>query len=186
MERFVPEALWWLVDKLIPGVAFKKSDLKTLGQYDDVDVYFGEAHFQNVERMEKGRRRNEEVRRFAERVRRARTIADLEVPRPDSTPMPMVELLAEVVETLTKKKQRKLVNRAKLDALVYLNIRGRHLYPAPEVIAAASSVADLGWRSVSALWPPYAMVISASPDAPAFLRERVGRVVVRDGIPWES
>jgi len=179
---------WMVVQEFLRtlGVPVKRSDLKTPGQHDDVDVYFHEARFQNVERMEKGRRRNDEFRRFAERVRRARTIADLEVPRPDSTPMTAKEVLAEVVGSLTARKQRKLVNRAELDALVYVNIRGRHLYPAPGTIDDARTVDELGWRSVSALWPPYAMVISATDNAPVFLRERTRRVILRDGIPWET
>ncbi len=96
------------------------------------------------------------------------------------------ELLREVLKALDKK-TRKTANRASLDALVYLNLRGRHLSPAPDVIEEDNSaVAQLGWRSVSVLWPPYAVVLCAKPTAPTFLRIKVGQIIRYTGIPWED
>lgn len=99
--------------------------------------------------------------------------------------MPVEELLKEVATAL-EKKSRKTVNRAALDALVYMNLRGRHLYPVPAVIVDPGAIAELGWRSVSVLSPPFAAVVFAAPSAPAFLRERAGRVTQLSGIPWEG
>jgi hypothetical protein len=168
------------------GVPFTDDDLTVPPKDDAVDVRFREARFQNVERMEPGRRRHDEVRSIAERARTARDVRALEIPRSESVPMGVHELLREVLKALDKK-TRKAANRASLDAVVYLNFRGRHLYPAPDVIEEDNSaVARLGWRSVSVLWPPYAVVLCAKPRAPKFLRVKVGRLIRFSGVPWEG
>src|SRR2546426_53382 len=168
------------------SVSFTEEDLTVPPKDDNIDVRFREARFQNVERMEPGRRRHEEVRSLAERARTARDVRSLEMPRSEGVPMGVHELLREVLKALDKK-TRKTANRASLDALVYLNLRGRHLYPAPDVIEEDNSaVAQLGWRSVSLLWPPYAVVLCAKPTAPTFLRIKVGQIIRYTGIPWED
>jgi hypothetical protein len=100
--------------------------------------------------------------------------------------MGVPELLREVLKALDQK-TRKTANRASLDALVYVNLRGRYLCPAPDMIEEETgAVAQLGWRSVSVLWPPYAAVLCAKPLAPRFLRLKIGRIVRYPGIPWED
>jgi len=168
------------------GVGFTEEELVVPLKDDDVDVCFREARFQNVERIVAARRRHEEVQQFAERVRTAREVAARGVPWGDSVPMRVRELLREVHKALGNK-SGKTVNRAALDALVYVNLRGRHLYPAPDVIEEdARAVAHLGWRSVSVLWPPYAVVISAKSAAPKFLRVKTGQIIRHSGIAWEG
>jgi len=168
------------------GVSFTEEELVVPLKHDDVDVRFREARFQSVERIVAARRRREEVQQFAERVRTARGVAARGVPRGDSVPMRVRELLREVHKALGNE-SRKTVNRAALDALVYVNLRGRHLYPAPDVFDEdARAVADLGWRSVSVLWPPYAVVISAKSAAPKFLRVKTGQIIRHSGIAWEG
>ncbi len=100
--------------------------------------------------------------------------------------MTMAELLTEVIALLTEKKQTKMANRSGLDALAYVNLQGRHLYPAPAAVEGPSAVVQLGWRSISVLFPPYAIVICATASAPEFLRRQIGRVVRFGGIPWEG
>ena len=168
------------------GVGFTEEELVVPLKHDDVDVRFREARFQSVERIVAARRRREEVQQFAERVRTAREVAARGVPRGDSVPMRVRELLREVHKALGNE-SRKTVNRAALDALVYVNLRGRHLYPGPDVFDEdARAVADLGWRSVSVLWPPYAVVISAKSAAPKFLRVKTGQIIRHSGIAWEG
>ena len=69
------------------GVGFTEEELVVPLQDDDVNVRFREARFQNVERIVAARRRHEEVRHFAERVRTAREVAARGVARGDSVPM---------------------------------------------------------------------------------------------------
>ncbi len=167
------------------GVEFTDDELTVSATDDDVDVHFRTARFQNAERVDRDRRRHTEYRQFSERVATARDVTALEVPFPNSTPMPVEELLKEVATAL-EKKSRKTVNRAALDALVYMNLRGWHLYPVPAGIVDSGAIAELGWRSVSVLSPPFGAVVFAAPSAPAFLRERVGRFSQVAGIPWEG
>jgi len=164
------------------GVPFTTDDLRLPPQDHDVDVRFGEACFQNLELMDPGRRRHDEVRAFAEQVR----AGNFETPRPpESVPMSMTELMARVVAALGAKKRARLSRRAHLDALVYVNLHDRHLDPVPAVLHDVTAAGRLGWRSVSALWPPLAIVFCAAATAPAFLREHAGRAVRYHGYPWE-
>jgi len=116
----------------------------------------------------------------------ARDVSALHIPRGDSVPMGMAELAREVVKTL-EKKSRKTTNQASLDALVYVNLGGRDLDPRPDVIEDdTSAVMQLGWRSVSVLWPPYAVVICAQSTAPTFIRAKARTIVRYRGVPWEG
>jgi putative endonuclease (uncharacterized protein DUF1780) len=168
------------------GVDFEDSELTIPAQDGDIDVRFRGARFQNVERMNPDRRRHDEIRRMAARARAADDISALEITRSASVPMGMAELVREVVKAL-EKKTRKTTNRASLDALVYMNLRGRHLYPPADVIEDdTTAVVQLGWRSVSVLWPPYAVVICAQSTAPTFMRAKTRKVIRYRGLPWED
>src|SRR5438093_6489972 len=100
------------------GVGFTEEELVVPLKHDDVDVRFREARFQNVERIVAARRRHEEVRQFAERVRTAREVAARGVPRGDSVPMRVRELLREV-HTALGNESRKTANPAALHPLLY-------------------------------------------------------------------
>lgn len=58
---------------------------------------------------------------------------------------------------------------SQLDALVYVDRQGRHLYPTSEA-SVPRELRTQGWRSVCVLFPPYSYVLFASPEAPEFLR----------------
>jgi hypothetical protein len=167
------------------AIAFTDDELRVGEQRDDVDVYFRDARFQNVEHMREGRRRHAEVKERARRTREARGGADLEEPWPEHRPATFPEIVCEVLAALTKKKQARLVNRATLDALVYLN-SGTYLYPVPERVDGVAVVEQLGWRSVAVLVPQHAVVICASATAPDFLRDHLGHVLQRVGWAFED
>lgn len=168
------------------GVDFDDSELTVPAEDDDINVRFRGARFLTVERMDPGRLRRNEVPRMADRARAAHDVSALEIPHHDSVPMGMAELAREVVRAL-EKKSRKTANRASLDALVYVNLGGRHPYPPPDVIEDdTSAVVQLGWRSVSVLWPPYAMVICARSTAPEFIRAKARTVIRYHSVPWED
>lgn len=167
------------------AIAFTDDELRVGDQRDDVDVYFRDARFQNVEHMKEGRRRHAEVKDRARRAQGAGSGTDLEEPWPEHRPATFPEIVRDVLVALTKKKQARLVNHATLDALVYLNA-GTYLYPVPERVGGVVEVEQLGWRSVAVLVPQHAIVICASTTAPAFLRDHVGRVVQRVGWAFED
>ena len=89
------------------GVSFTEEELVVPLKHDDVDVRFREARFQSVERIVAARRRREEVQQFAERVRTAREVAARGVPRGDSVPMRVRELLREVHKALGNESRRR-------------------------------------------------------------------------------
>ena len=88
-----------------------------------------------------------------------------------------------VNEGLAKKKHEHygVKNYPKLDALVCVNLRGRHLWPLEPTLndEVAHDLRRPGWRSVSMLFVPYGAVLVAQPVAPDFLRDKVGLILNR-------
>jgi hypothetical protein len=70
---------------------------------------------------------------------------------------------------------------------MYVNLRDRELDPVPVAVAPADivEIEQRGWRSVTVLWPRLALVLSAQPDAPEFLRAHLGRCVTFAGREWQ-
>ena len=71
-------------------------------------------------------------------------------------------------------------DRSKLDALVYVDLETRYIFrPLTDIrFEAPGELVMQGWRSVTMLFLPYAAVLTASADAPDFLRERAGRLYI--------
>jgi hypothetical protein len=68
---------------------------------------------------------------------------------------------------------------ASLDALIYIDLHNRHLWPL-ESAGYGHAIAVLqtqGWRSVSMLFVPYGVVLLAAPTAPAVISARAGRAL---------
>src|SRR5262249_56070652 len=64
---------------------------------------------------------------------------------------------------------------------------GRQVYSPREGIGGdRRGIVQLGWRSVSVLWPPYAAVICAQSTAPTFIRAKTRKVIRYRGVPWED
>jgi hypothetical protein len=55
-----------------------------------------------------------------------------------------------------------------------VNLKGQFL-DAHSPLSDLSLLEQMGWRSVCALSPPYALVLTGSATTPAFLCERIGR-----------
>lgn len=144
-------------------IDFTLEELGIPTQVDDVDVRFRGARFHNV----------------------GRTAHDVASGHQHSVAMGIPELVREVLKAL-QAKSHEAMPRASLDALVCMDLCGRHLHSPSDVIEHdTSAVAELGWRSVSVLWPPYAVVVCAKPAAPQFLRARARRVFRYLGMPRE-
>jgi hypothetical protein len=96
-----------------------------------------------------------------------------------STAIPFDSATKMIAEALTEKSHRygsRLCGM--LDAIVYIDLGGSHLYPA-EPGGASDALAELcrqGWRSVSILLLPYGIVLKADAGAADFLRDRLGSV----------
>jgi hypothetical protein len=70
---------------------------------------------------------------------------------------------------------------SQLDALIYLDLKGQHLWPLEDASDGKSieQAAAQGWRSVSVLFPPYGSVLCAQDSAPLFLKDVAGQVLAK-------
>ncbi|MGL4262164.1 MAG: hypothetical protein ACRCV5_12565 [Afipia sp.] len=68
---------------------------------------------------------------------------------------------------------------ASLDALVYIDLRNRHLWPIKSTghSQATAILQAQAWRSVSVLVVPYGIVLLAAPTAPEVISARAGLVL---------
>jgi len=151
------------------GVPFEEREIIKRGP-EPIDVWFQEARFQVTEVLDSGRRRNAEWREIAERRRKTRSLVDLVTPGViSSTSASPDEVLGLVHDACRRKHAKYGSNCGSVDALVYVNLKGRHLYPTAPWPDTARLEA-MGWRSVSVIMEPYAAVLLACDDAPPFLR----------------
>lgn len=163
------------------GMTFVDSEIVE-SRTEPVDVAFRDARFQIRERLDPGRQRMDEWTRDLIHRKQARSIDDVTEPVRLRQPMTLAELVSAVTSALEKKAAR--YGRAqcsKLDALAYMNSGTRFLYPT-EGPADLGGLEAQGWRSVSVIFPPYGVVLLAGADAPTFLRERGGQVLMK----WTS
>lgn len=155
------------------GVSFFATDL-TCPKHEPPDVCFRqEAEFE-VKMLLGGRKIHDELKAIARHRRNARCIDEVLEPAVQPQPLSFVDLLQVVVDELNKQTYDPQT-RAALDILLYVNLKGRFLdsqSPVPDTAA----IEKMGFRSVSVLLPPYAWVVTAMASAPAFLRERIGRI----------
>jgi hypothetical protein len=169
------------------GVTHEEADLERHPRDDDVDVSVFDARFQVSEHLDADRRRHDEFREALSRVEHAQPgdMGALEVPRTDSRAMDLSELVSRLAgDEHLARKTRKTAGRRRLDLLIYVNLRDRHLYPVPVAVPPLNIIEQMGWRSVAVLWPPHALVLSAQPDTPDFLRAHLSRCVTFRGYPW--
>lgn len=172
-ERMVVRAFLRCVDE-----PFDDAEIQASNE-EPVDTFFRNARFQVRDVVGDKKRGKESVER-AERYNKANEIADLFEPWEESQAMSFSEIAAEIATALADKALRYGPKGcATLDALVYVDLRGRHLYPLAFRIEAGvrDELKRQGWRSVSAVFLPYGFVLVARSDAPEFLIRRVGRVL---------
>jgi hypothetical protein len=154
------------------GVPFSPRDLKC-PERDPPDVLFDTAAFE-VKLLLGGRKIHGQWKAIAARQNSAQCIGDVLEPNVQAEPFSFAELVQAVTDELNKQTYDPRT-REVLDALLYVNLKGRFLdVQSPYTNTAA--IEQMGWRTVSVLSPPYALVLTASPSAPVFLRQRVATV----------
>ncbi|MBA9036768.1 DUF1780 domain-containing protein [Rhizobium leguminosarum] len=159
------------------GVEFSEDEL-VVGPEEPVDISFREARFQ-IREMLGERKRHLDLRKQLKRFQEAQSIDDLADPWLDSVPLSLSDVSRDIAKSLSTKASKYGVQAcAKLDALVYVNFPGRHLYPLTPKLdpIAAEELHRQGWRSVSMVFIPYSCVLVAYEDCPEFLRNKTGRV----------
>jgi len=155
------------------GVHFSLNELVT-PESDPPDVVFRDARFEVMVVLDKGRKMHADWKKEASRRDSAQTLDDLVEAYHPSGPISFEEAVCLVVAELGPKASHYGPRTCShLDALVYVDCQGRHLYPMSEASLPRELRAQ-GWRSVSVLFPPYSYVLFALPEAPEFLRNLEG------------
>ncbi len=155
------------------GVSFSDGDVRSY-RPDPPDVIFRAARFEVVIDLDPGRKLHGEWKRRAERTRGARSLAALMRRYKPAVPVPWRSVIRWVTTRLQDKAHSYGEKEcARLDALVYVNRRGKFLDVASP-LPCFPKLLSHGWGSVSVLMPPYACVLFARDAAPGFLHELLG------------
>lgn len=146
---------------------------------EPIDVRFRNADFQIME-IVGNKRRGLEWRQRQDRYRDARRVADVLEPYSPSEPMSFDDVAQLVADSLSEKAARYgTATCASLDALVYIDLHNRHLWPLEPAGhgRAAAVLQTQGWRSVSMLFVPYGVVLLAAPTASVVISARAGGIL---------
>ncbi len=160
------------------GVEFSETEI-VVGPEEPVDISFRSARFQ-IKEMLGGSKRGVILQKRLRRYQAAKSINDVTDPWSSSKPLSFAELSQDLAESLSDKASKYGVKGcAKLDALVQVSLRGRHLYPLVPKLdpTVAYQLDQQGWRSISMLFIPYSAVVVAKSDCPKFLRDEAGRIL---------
>lgn len=160
------------------GLQCSDDEIQTSNE-EPVDVVFRSAQFQVMDILG-GRQRGKESLERQRRYEKATRFSNLEEPYSASAPMSFGELSQNTGVGLAKKASRYGVKTCStLDALVYVDLSGRHLWPLEPSLEAkvADELGGQGWRSVSVLFPPYGIILAVIPSAPDFLKDKVGLIL---------
>jgi hypothetical protein len=163
------------------GVDFHEHEIAKCDQ-EPIDVSFRNARFQVTEILDQRRRRNLEIKERSARVKAAERLQDLvDEGVVSSRPMAPNELIALVFECSKKKARRYAGECGNIDLLIYVNMRQRHLYPSAP-FSEAAAIRSIGWRSISVVTEPFAVVLWAADDAPVFLVKYSGQAIQWKGL----
>jgi hypothetical protein len=153
------------------GVSFADCEL-IAPTAEPADVSFRELQFQ-VRELLRGRKRGDNWKTKQKQYAEARSVADLLQPYSPPIPIGWESLLPEVTAALSEKAIKYGVGCKALDALVYIDLEDT-LLDANSSMLETAELEHQGWRSVSLLFSPYAVVLLAGKDASVHLRCAVG------------
>ncbi|MES0036061.1 DUF1780 domain-containing protein [Mesorhizobium sp. M0046] len=161
------------------GLDFQEDEIIKRGP-EPIDVWFRDARFQVTEILDKGRPRNLEIKQRSERMKRAKRLDDLlERGTISSDPIPPEEFAALISERCAEKAEKYAGQCGDVDLAIYVNLRGRHLYPTEPFPPLKANLCR-GWRSVTVITERFAVVLQATAKAPTFLGSRRGQMVYWD------
>ena len=165
------------------GVDFSPDELIT-PESDPPDVIFQDARFEVTIKLDKGRKFHADWKKKANQRNSAKSLDDLTTPYHPSVPIPFRKVVSLVFAELEKKASHYGPETcSRLDALLYINLLGRHLYPLSEAYApkktprAGLEVGLLSFRSVQ----PCALRNFGSPRIPAAVRGEAETGVPKSG-----
>ncbi len=156
------------------GIAFEEKELLA-PENDPPDIIFRSAKFEIRELLDKGRKRGDEYKEEAKRISSAISIEGVQRDPASPKAIDIGELVQLVNLELKEKWEKYRMGCSELDALVYVNLRGRFL-GSNETKYDLEKLEAQGWRSVSIVTLPYSINLLATTAAPEFIRKRVGKV----------
>lgn len=173
----------WVCQRLLQALNVRHhlDEFSASGQ-EPPDVLFREANFEVFFVLDQGRRLNDEWRAELDRRRSAFSLSQLVRRETRPKRIGAAELQARLAPTLRKKAHNYLergLDPGELDLLAFVSLKravpdfNSHFPPPTEYLRQ-------GWRSLSLVGPTFARVLFAHPDAPAFLRNNLGRSVLFD------
>jgi hypothetical protein len=163
------------------GVDFQEQEIIKCGP-EPIDVSFRDARFQVTEILDQGRPRNLEIKRKSARFKSAERLQDLVEQGVISSRAIAPDELVALVSARSKEKARRYAGGCSaIDLLIYLNLQQQHLYPQGPFPEAAA-LGSIGWRSVSVIMEPCAVVLWAADNAPAFLVKHSGQAIQWKGL----
>jgi hypothetical protein len=154
------------------GEGFSDDEVQASAE-EPVDVNFRSARFQVTDILG-DRKRGDAWRERERRYRAAKRLSEVVEPWTSSEPMSVGDVSQAVSEHLSEKAIHYGVqNCSRLDALVYVDVGDRHLWPVDrgQDSKMVEKWRQQGWRSVSMLFVPYGSVLAAQASAPDFLQE---------------
>jgi len=165
-----PEMERWTVGEFLTklGVVFRADEFLSPPENDNIDVLFRDARFQVKEIYDPAERRDDDIRKSLEVAKQAVTPGDL-FPLRKAQDI-VVSDLAELVLSKASSVKYPPRDRAALDLLCYVTRVRAGFNEPPRIVG--QKLSGLGWRSISCLLGHHAYVLTSSPHAPDFLRER--------------
>jgi Putative endonuclease, protein of unknown function (DUF1780) len=159
------------------GIPFTDSEIFASTE-EPIDVRFRTALFQIMEIID-GRKRGQEWAEREQRYKEAQAISDVVEPYVGSTAVSFDKTIKMIADSLAEKSQHYgFANCAALDALTYIDLENSHLWPTGpgNVAEIYAELERQGWRSVSMIFLPYGMVLTANASAPEFIRSKIGHL----------
>jgi hypothetical protein len=153
------------------GVSFADHEL-IAPTVEPADVSFRELQFQ-VRELLRGRKRGHDWRSKQAQYAEAQSVADLLQPYSPPIAISGKSLVPEVTAALSEKAIKYGAGCKALDALVYIDLEDIFL-DADSRMPDTAELEHQGWRSVSLLFSPYAVVLLAGKNASVHLRYAVG------------
>ncbi|WP_177342868.1 DUF1780 domain-containing protein [Pseudomonas sp. EGD-AK9] len=174
-----PERERWVVEEFLGNLGIEVPAGSVFSPSEEPpDVVFLDARFEVKEIMDPDKRRHAEYKESLRRAKEAKTVEELfetYTPR-DIT---YTELCKLVQETIPKIRPYAPATQRELDLLFYVNLDEIHGYVSNE-ITESSLFQEYGWRSISFISGPLAVVLFACERAPSFLLSNLGKVVRRE------
>jgi Putative endonuclease, protein of unknown function (DUF1780) len=149
------------------GVSFEDNEL-VAPSTEPVDVAFRTARFQNRDLL-----RHKPGYDWKQKYNNVSCVKQLLEPYSPPKPFSLTNLVLDVSDALSKKAEKypkKYPNGCRdIDALVYVSLKNEYLRIDSQLLNITTLKCQ-GWRSVSILFPPYGIVLTAEEDAPDFLK----------------